>query len=386
MSIKPESYLVAALSGRALAQSAQAVSIPVTVLDVYGDADTQAAAESSARIGDARLQISRDRLLEAAERLCPPRRCSGVVYGAGFESDPQTLTDLAAGRELFGNDPALLRDISTPRYFFSLLDRLGIPHPQVTYRRPADSIGWLAKRPGSSGGAHIIPANRVTGSSGHYYQRKLPGRIMSVLFLANGRRMAIIGISEQWRDTTDSPECYRYGGAVSGQNIGSALCLEVKHAIQTLVHWLSLRGLNGVDIVVDKNEFYVLEINGRPTATTELYDPGTPDNLFRQHLVCCRGDMPSFHGSSVTGRAHAVVYADCEITVPNDTHWPGWCSDIPEAGSTILPGEPVCTVHAVGNHVPRVRGVLDRRSRMIRDMLPAVTARESLTRRIATGG
>jgi len=386
MSIKPETLLIAALSGRALAQSARAASIAVSVLDVYGDADTCAAAAASARVGDAQLQISRHRLLEAAERLCPPHRCTGLVYGAGFESDSQTLTDLAAGRELLGNDPAMLRDISSPRYFFSLLDRLGIPHPPVTYRRPADSPGWLAKRPGSCGGGHVMPAHRVTDTSGHYYQRKLPGRVMSVLFLANGRRMAVVGISEQWSDTTGSPESYRYGGAVSGQNIGSALRHEVMHAITTLVSRLCLRGLNSVDIVVDKNEFYVLEVNGRPTATTELYDHGGTDSLFRQHLACCRGDKPSFHDRTGPGRAHAIVYAVREINVAADVRWPGWCSDIPVPGSTILPGGPVCTVHATGNHLPRVRGVLERRSRMVRELLPAVPAREYLTRHLATAG
>jgi predicted ATP-grasp superfamily ATP-dependent carboligase len=386
MSARAESTLIAALSGRALAQSAQAASIPVTVLDVFGDADTQSATVSSVRVGNEQRQIDRKRLLDAAERLCPPHRFPGLVYGAGFESYPQTLADLAAGRELLGNDPSLLRDISTPRYFFSLLDRLGIPYPEVTYRRPADPRGWLAKRPGSCGGAHVMPAHRVTDSSGYYFQRKLPGRVMSVLFLANGHRMAIVGISEQWRDTTDSPECYRYGGAAAGQNIGSAVHLEVTHAIQELVQRLCLRGLNGMDIIVDKNSFHVLEVNARPPATAELYDPGGADSLFRQHLACCRGDKPSCHGRAVPACAHAVVYADRELVVPAGTRWPDWCSDIPVANSSILPGEPVCTVHAIGNHVPGVRQVLNRRSRMIRDMLPSNTARQYSTRRFAAGG
>jgi predicted ATP-grasp superfamily ATP-dependent carboligase len=192
MSRQPDNILVVALSGRALAQSASAASIPVSVLDVYGDEDTRMAAVSSARIGDARLQISRNLLLETAERLYPAHRCPGLVYGAGFESDPQTLTDLAAGRELLGNAPDLLSDLGTPRYLFPLLDRLGIPHPAVTYRRPADSNGWLAKQAGCSGGGHVMPARRTAGQPGVYYQRKLPGRVMSVLFLCNGRQMAVV--------------------------------------------------------------------------------------------------------------------------------------------------------------------------------------------------
>ena len=377
MSRQPDNILVVALSGRALAQSASAASIPVSVLDVYGDEDTRMAAVSSARIGDARLQISRNLLLETAERLYPAHRSPGLVYGAGFESDPQTLTDLAAGRELLGNAPDLLSDLGTPRYLFPLLDRLGIPHPAVTYRRPADSNGWLAKQAGCSGGGHVMPARRTAGQPGVYYQRKLPGRVMSVLFLCNGRQMAVVGISEQWHDAVGSRECYRYGGALSCRDLPVALHLEVMHAIRMLVSRLCLRGLNSMDLVVDRNEFHVLEVNGRPTATMELYDNSGPDSLFSRHVACCRGVKPSFPVRALAGRAHAVMYADREMAVPIGMKWPGWCSDMPVTGSTIQPGQPVCTVHASGSHMSRVREVLDRRSRVIHEMLPALAARNA---------
>lgn len=375
MSRLPDNILVAALSGRALAQSARAASIPVSVLDVYGDIDTCRAATAMAPVGNERFQISRNLLLETAERLCPPHRCPGLVYGAGFESDTQTLTDLAAGRELFGNAPDLLSELGTPQYFFPLLDRLGIPHPSVTYRRPADSDGWLAKQAGSCGGGHVMPARHAAGKAGIYYQRKLPGRVMSVLFLAYGRQMAVVGISEQWHDVAGNRGCYRYGGALSCQDLPVALQLEVMHAIKTLVSRLCLRGLNSVDMVVDSNEFHVLEINGRPTATMELYDHGGPESLFRQHLACCRGGKPSLPGRSVTGNAHAVMYATREMAVPTGMQWPSWCSDIPAAGCTIQPGQPVCTVHATGRHMTRVREVLGRRSGVIHEMLTAIPAR-----------
>ena len=83
--------LIVALSGRALARSAHAAMIPVTVLDVFCDADTQVWADSIGLAGDISGGFDYPQLLEMADRLCPPLRCGGLVYGAGFESNTRVL-------------------------------------------------------------------------------------------------------------------------------------------------------------------------------------------------------------------------------------------------------------------------------------------------------
>ncbi len=370
--------LIVALSGRALARSARASMIPVTVLDVFCDTDTQVWANTTGCIGDVANGIDEQRLLTLADSLCPPRHCSGLVYGAGFEGNPEVISVLSEERKLFGNAPDVLADICTPKVFFAALEHLGVPFPETSFQYPSDPEGWLAKRAGTSGGAHVQPARSVIDQDGYYYQREVPGRVMSILFLANGREVDIVGVSEQWNaGVSDKP--YRYGGAISHQRISKALYHNFRELACTLTRQWKLRGLNSIDLIVDEDDFQVLEVNARPTATAELYDFESHESLFRQHLDACCGSALNYRGNSERMYAHRLVYAERDLHVPYHFTWPNWCSDRPMAGSDIRCGEPVCTVHASGNSLFGLNGFLQRRSRFIQEVFIPVYASTNAT-------
>jgi predicted ATP-grasp superfamily ATP-dependent carboligase len=108
----------------------------------------------------------------------------------------------------------------------------------------------------------------------------------------------------------------------------------------------------------------VLEVNPRPTATIELYDADVEGGMVALHLRACRGKLPTPLKLS-RARAHAIVYAPTALRVPASIAWPAWCTDLPEAGSAIAAGAPVCSVHAEGNTAAEARRmVLARREQM----------------------
>jgi len=376
--------LIVALSGRALAHSAHLAMIPVTVLDVFGDADTQLWANITGHIGDVASGIDEQRLLEMADDLCPPQHCGGLVYGAGLEASPRLLADLSAGRVLFGNAPEVLADICTPQSFFAVLERLGVPFPTVRLQRPCNPDGWLAKRVGASGGAHVQPAQRINRQDGYYYQREAQGRVMSVLFMANGSAADIIGISEQWQTGVESVP-YAYAGAISRQRVSAALCADFRQLVATLTQHWQLRGLNSIDLVVTADTFQVLEVNARPTATAELYDYDSGESLFKQHLAACCGAVLKQHHSADRMYAHRLVYADRELQVPPHFSWPNWCSDRPVAGTLIHRGDPVCTVHASGTSLFGLHGFLSRRTHFIEEVFVPANASQDETGALQTG-
>lgn len=363
--------LIAALSGRALMQSAHRDGRPVVVLDTFADVEVRRGAAAWARVGDGVNGLDPGRLLAAAQRLAPAGNCAGLVYGSGFESNPDLLAQLAAERPLFGNAPETLQQVCDPHRFFSVLDRLGLPHPEVRYRPPADDGHWLGKRVGACGGAHVRPACRVSQADNYYFQRRADGNPVSVLFLADGYKVRILGVSEQWHSRSDERHPYLYGGAVSHRRIGEALFGEIQLAIGDMVRWWQLRGLNGLDLVVRGQDFDVLELNARPTATVELYQAAWPGSLVEAHIQACRGRLVA--AAPRTGRryAHMPVFAAGELRVPPGFGWPAWCSDLPGDGSCVCYGEPLCTVHASGNDAQGLRDLLlERAGRLHKTLLP----------------
>jgi predicted ATP-grasp superfamily ATP-dependent carboligase len=193
----------------------------------------------------------------------------------------------------------------------------------------------------------------------------MQGRIMSVLFLGNGRKASIIGISEQWKAAGLMDRPYSYGGAVSDQRISQRLRADIGYAVNACVEKTGLRGLNSMDLVVDGEGFQVLEINARPTASAELYEFESTESLFKQHIQACRGKVPCDRKPSGRSYAHLVVYAEQGLQVPRGFRWPDWCSDLPAAETRIDTGEPLCTVHAGGTGSLELRSLLERRRRFV---------------------
>src|SRR5437879_13450405 len=100
-------FLVAAVTGRALAASAARRRRPVVVVDCFGDRDTRALARDC-RVAVARgggVRFVTRALLDAAAALAPPGRCAALVSGSGFEGRGTPPARPAGGRPPHGDEP-----------------------------------------------------------------------------------------------------------------------------------------------------------------------------------------------------------------------------------------------------------------------------------------
>ncbi|MGQ0591508.1 MAG: ATP-grasp domain-containing protein [Gammaproteobacteria bacterium] len=343
--------VVVAQSGRALARSAARSGLPVHVLDLYADGDTCALSRSVSRIGSIVTGFSAERLLDRLHRIEGRKGIGGIVAGSGFEDRIELLETMGRVGRLLGNPPEVVRRAKDPACFFPLLVRLGIPHPETITGAPVgpvfDARGWLCKRIGGAGGAHVRPA-KACCPPGHYLQRQVPGRPHSVVFLADGRHAAMVGYNEIRVQGGTGATRFRYAGAVTVSEPPAAPTVE--DAVQALVPALGLVGLCGLDFMLDEDGRYsVLEVNPRPTATFELYEdlddhgPG----LFQLHVAACQGRLPRAARSGRGGvAAQEVLFASETFAIPGGLQWPDWARDRPADGTIIQAGEPICTLHA----------------------------------------
>jgi predicted ATP-grasp superfamily ATP-dependent carboligase len=342
-----------------LAASAAKAGLRCRVIDLFGDGDTRALAERTETTVLAGYNFQKEALLAAVGRLDPEQRC-GVIYGSGCEADPEVLTALCRKRPLLGNSPATINTVKQPESLVSLLQTLGIPHPEIRFD-PPQTGDWLEKQTGACGGRHI---RRVCLSSTHrkagvYYQQFVAGRSLSATCLANGHDAIIIGFCEQWHaGLADHP--FIYGGAISlnPAALPAMFVRDIQDAAKALTERTGLTGLWGIDLIAADETWWLLEINPRPCATLELHEG--EDSLLSWHIAAAQNPshLPIDHWHFETHRGHAIVYAEREINIAVQG-WPHWISDRPHAGAVIKPGEPVCTVHAQGHTVAAVREKLN---------------------------
>ena len=344
-----ETILIAALAGRALAASARRAGFTPLVVDAFGDEDTRAVAASLTCLPEVTRTGFRARpLLAALERMASgaSRPPVGLVLGSGFEDTPKLVSTLARHFPLIGNDGAAIARAKDPASFFPLLDELAIPHPETRLQPPSDPVGWLSKRIGGSGGAHVVPCAAAKSRRRRYYQLHMEGTPVSLLAVAGREAVHIAGLSRQWT-TGGEFRPYRYGGATGPIALGAAVEARMIAAARTLCRALGLIGLVSFDFLLAGGNPHLLEVNPRPGATLDVFDD-PEGSLFRAHVAAWQGRPIALPPSTRGARSAGVLYADPGTLVVGPVPWPAWSADRPSPGTRVAHHRPLATVFAGG--------------------------------------
>ncbi len=356
-----------AVSGRALAASARRAGLIPLVADFFADADTRRIAQACFKFEDLKHGFRWKDLAPALEALAgkAPSPPLGVVYGAGFEDRTALLAKIAERWPLIGNHANTVERVKAPEVFFTELARLGVPHPRTVMDPAAAASGWLAKRAGGAGGSHIVtnspdvPAKRGR----RYFQEKVEGCPVSVLFAGAGDRAQVLGFSEQWTAPTSSAT-WRYGGAVAPATLSPELESRMTETVELMAQAFRLKGLGSADFLVNGGEARLLEVNPRPGATLDIFDSETQP-LLRLHLdAALERRLPQGPLSLPEARAAAIVYAPQSLTIPQ-LDWPDWSADQPRCGDCIDTNRPICTVWARSRTKVEARRLVEERISMI---------------------
>ena len=371
-----DAVLIAAQAGRALAEAARRAGFRPFVADLFGDADTLALSEAYRSLPNQfGTSLTADATLAALDDLAAVAGDPiGLVLGSGFEDAPDLIGRLSARHRLIGATADAVAALKDFRAFANLCARLGVPHPAVTTDPPPDASRWLLKRAGGSGGSHIRPATRSPAPERHYFQMRVQGRPHALNFLADGRTIQLLAVTEQW--CAPSPiRPFRYAGALArGAGEEPALPASVVKAAaagtERLVSATGLRGLGSADLLVDGSDWWLTEINPRPGATLDVLDRRT-NPLLASHIAACLGSMPD-PGRQPAGAAGAQIwYADRELAPVPDLPWPDYVRDRPCPGSVVRRDAPLCTVLAEGADRAEVLALLETRTAHLRAVCAA---------------
>jgi predicted ATP-grasp superfamily ATP-dependent carboligase len=361
------SLLIAAVSGRALAQAAFRSGFTPLVVDFFADLDTQEAAHSCRKLSGVARGFQWAPLARALEALAAesPSPILGLVYGSGFEDRPHLLACIAKKWTLLGNDRTTVQRLKDPDRFFTTLDRLGVVHPATSYARPTNGgDAWLVKRKGAAGGSHIGASEEKRRRGQLYYQERVDGRAVSALFVANGSEARVLGFSDQWTAPTKRSR-FRYGGAVRPARLATAAKEAMVSVAERLAPEFAIKGLASADFIVDGQDVLLLEINPRPGATVDIFDSEVAP-LLRLHMSAVRqGRLPGRALRLDGAMASAVVFAPRRIQVPFTMQWPDWAADKPESGEIIDKNRPICTVWARAATGARAKSLVEERTRQV---------------------
>lgn len=358
---------VAALSARALVESAALDGLRTVALDCFGDADTQRLAMQWHDVGAPQaLHIADDRLLASLAALAQRGEVEGWMAGSGFDGRADLLERGAALLPLLGTAPGDVRRVRDPQEFFGVLHAHGIGFPSVSLDPPATWSGWLLKDAGGCGGWQVRRATAdTTAGPGQYWQRERRGVPMSATFVANGRDAVLLGFNALTvRRSGERP--YLFCGVTGPVPVGDAVQREVTAITRLLAAVFRLRGLGSLDFLLDGDTVEVLELNPRPPASLALYPRVGEGGPVRAHLRACqRDELPPAPAPLDGVRGTEIVFAPRALQVGAELAaqiaQAEGARDLPRAGARCNAGDPLCSVVAEGRDLHELTTRLARR-------------------------
>jgi predicted ATP-grasp superfamily ATP-dependent carboligase len=341
-----------------LAELAVKAGYPVVALDYFGDADLQALCPSRSLRRDYHQKYSAPALVDAAADL----DARYVIFGASLENHPAEVARLARGRRLLGNSPDTLARVRNPRLLAESVRGGGFAFPSTLLPEaglsPDAARSWLWKPRRSGGGHGIRPWRGEAVDQDSLWQERIPGMAGSAVFVANGQRAILLGLTEQLigRRAFGATGFGYCGNLVPPRLPPAELAVLLKQTevlVTHLTQTFGLWGLNGLDFIWRRGQAWTLEVNPRPSASLELIQLAYGLPVFEAHVRAFRGALPDFELRQALDRGSAagkaIFYAPHDLQVGDTSRWLAQgIRDVPHPGEQIKHQHPVCTLLTTG--------------------------------------
>jgi predicted ATP-grasp superfamily ATP-dependent carboligase len=363
--------MILGASTRAAAQSAVRAGLRPICADHFADQDLYELAEV--------LPLSRyPHDLVAAAASGPPLPW---MYTGALENHPRLLKKLAALRTLYGNPADVVTRVRDPFAVARVLTAAGLPAlPVCPGSQPPPCDGhWMLKPLRSAGGRGIqtwdethvaFPKDRRREPC--YFQQRVAGEPYSALYLATSAETVLIGMSRQLiGESRLNAGPFAYCGSIGPLDLGACLEAQIVCFGQILGSEFALRGLFGVDFLIDRDsDAWLTEVNPRYTASVEVLESALGIALLGDHVTASAAfgdarrsrqiaeglqarltEARQSQGGRMSGKA--VIYAPFTLRVPTLVelmHDPRFVArrariaDRPQPGSIVPGRSPVCTL------------------------------------------
>ena len=367
MFTKNHNIIIVSSSARAHAQSVSLSGPAIYTVDQFSDLELSQKKHKKLDLASPQFF---NNLLEYFKFLALPLMNTKIILGSGMEKWVSSFSLLSEYGEVLGNTPNNYEICNNHKVFFDLLTKLSIKHPTSSFSKPENDYMWLQKSNYSNGGAHVQwLRNAKEQQHDIYYQKYIHGIPVSILFLSDGLKHSVVGISKMLSNSDNLHHPFKYTGAISDFNVNMQNISLINEIISKLVTTLKLVGLNGIDCIIN-DDLYVLECNPRLTATCELYSPRFKNGYLYAHMHAAKGKMyrpllskkQLFYG-------HRILYATKSFILPNSITWPQWIHDIPQKGVKIQKYLPLCSIFASAENQQLLEEKLEKRAMLIIDLI-----------------
>lgn len=355
-------------SVRAAAFSALRAGYEVVAADLFADADLRA------HCGVTRIESGYP---ESIAEWLSRTACDGWLFTGAMENHHELITSLAKVRPLVGCSGGAIRATRNPLLLQPVIHAAGLHFPETI--ETADKLpldrSWLCKTYRSANGSGVwlldgADSRQRALDEEAYFQRFIGGGSAAAVFVCSRNGSQLLGVTHQLvGDAAARAKPWHYSGSVGPLRVSDAIAAQLARLGELLSERFKLLGLVGVDLVIHGEKAWIIEINPRYSSSAEVVERMTGVNVVEAHVNACRGELAepaspqrSSKTSSKTDEeplihGKTILYAKHDATVSDEFH--AWAmshssldaatcqlADIPAAGESIVPGQPILTAFA----------------------------------------
>lgn len=416
--------IIIASSGRAIAASANCAGFSFCLVDQFCDWD---AVNLALENKNSNHQFHRIDRFEQLDDLLDSIEGDGVILGGGIEGHIQWVKRIEQRFRLLATSSEQLErltHVNSLPVLKAAINKGGGKWPESIPYFPdqTSSQGWLVKNLMGGGGSGIHPwdfairskVNRTNQAI--YFQQKIDGFKLSALYVSVSRVSAehqtthnqqdivchLIGCTEQlvgvdWLGAAEFGYCGSIGPLPIGKKIHSVLS-SIGRRVATEFR---LKGLFGIDLMVNHEGLWPVDINPRITASAELFERWTHQyrNLNNGEMIsiakmqvdsCLGKDLNVPNLSNQQLRNHQLVkgvlfHHGAQPLHINERRFrqliklkgstsaedskPFSLADIPHADTIIQPRSPLLTLFTSGRNRDEAKKNLKRHANAVKDLI-----------------
>lgn len=280
------------------------------------------------------------------------------MYTGALENRPDVVAKI--DRVLWGNSAAVLKKVRSPRLVYECLTRRHLPCPEIAEADPDPRRRWLLKPRRSAGGQGIHPWQPGTSFDAKrcFLQEWIDGDSHAAIFLGqSGGPTLLLGMTRQLiGEPCLHAAPFQYCGSVGPVELPAATQATLTRIGNALVDEFALRGLFGVDFILQDQTPWPVEVNPRYTASVEVLERATGQPLLKLHAGACAGHATAeFVPAAAHNEGKFIVYARKPLTFPAHGPWEQEhrlalddpsrrFGDVPGPGESITAGQPIFTL------------------------------------------
>jgi predicted ATP-grasp superfamily ATP-dependent carboligase len=295
--------------------------------------------------------------------------CDGWLYTGALENYPDLVDQLAKVRPLLGNSGGVLRRVRDPKLLGQVLKSRDLQFPETRQSPvglPCDG-SWLAKTYQGSSGTGVAELKADT-QQGSFFQQRVAGTAGSAVYLG----AKLLGVTRQlvgeaW--TGAGP--FQYCGSIAPWRVSQAATEQLRALGEVLTEEFGLRGLFGVDFIIDRQQLWTIEVNPRYTAAVEVVERALPTSAI--DLWLDERDELQLPESQSAHHGKAILFAKHETTISEAfTRWALTqtdLADIPQPGTEVLQGQPMLTLFATAETSDQALAALKKLSAQLQEKL-----------------